>query len=148
MSEPVPLVDVLVRQRDAWRRGERPPVEALLLLHPHLAGDHDALLDLVYNEHLLREEFGPVVPVADFLKRFPALADDLRLQFEVDQAFETVPFQRTVQTATVDEQCRRGGDAHGSSIGEVAVHLLFGSLGVKARGKLGGVQAFGGGPGQ
>ena len=24
----------------------------------------DALLDLVYNEHLLREEFGPVVPVA------------------------------------------------------------------------------------
>ena len=86
MSEPVPLVDVLVRQRDAWRRGERPSVEAILLRHPHLVADRDALLDLVYNEHLLREEFGPVVPVADFLKRFPALAEDLRLQFEVDRA--------------------------------------------------------------
>ena len=86
MSEPVPLVDLLVRQRDAWRRGERPTVEALLVQHPHLGSDRDALLDLVYNEHLLREEFGPAIPIAEFTRRFPSLADDLRVQFEVDQA--------------------------------------------------------------
>jgi tRNA A-37 threonylcarbamoyl transferase component Bud32 len=90
MSEqPAPLVEVLVRQREAWKRGERPGVEALLSEHPHLAGDDDAVLDLIYNETLLREEHGPPATLEEFLRRFPRLEAALRVQFEVDQALAT-----------------------------------------------------------
>src|SRR5262245_14972382 len=81
------LVEVLMRQREAWRkRLSRPAVEDLLREYPYLAGDADAVLDLIYNETVLREEAGLAVRPADYLRRFPHLADELRLQFEVDEA--------------------------------------------------------------
>src|SRR5262249_49435913 len=54
--------------------------------YPYLAGDTDAVLDLIYNETVLREEVGLAVRPADYLRRFPHLAAELRLQFEVDEA--------------------------------------------------------------
>ncbi len=86
MSEPAPLVDVLLAQREAWKRGERPPVEDLLRRHAHLAGDDNAVLDLIYNEVVLRESAGQRPELDEYLRRFPRLEADLRAQFEVDQA--------------------------------------------------------------
>jgi WD40 repeat protein len=86
MSEQTPLVDVLLRQREAWQAGRRLLVEEVLRDFPHLAGDDDAVLDLIYNETVLREERGESAALQEYLKRFPRLEADLRVQFEVDQA--------------------------------------------------------------
>jgi WD40 repeat protein len=87
MSDATPsLVEVLLAQREAWQRGERPAVEALLDRHPHLRDSADAVLDLIYNERMLREEAGEEPGADEYLARFPHLAEALRVQFEVDQA--------------------------------------------------------------
>src|SRR5262245_51135236 len=86
MTTHLPLSDVLLRQSAAWQRGDRVRLEDLLVRYPHLADDHNAVLDLIYNEVVLREAAGEKPVLADYLTRFPHLGDDLRLQFEVDQA--------------------------------------------------------------
>jgi eukaryotic-like serine/threonine-protein kinase len=86
MNDPAPLSDVLLRQSQAWRRGDRVLVESILARYPHLASDDNAVLDLIYNEVLLREEAGEKPALGDYLGRFPRLEADLKLQFEVDQA--------------------------------------------------------------
>jgi WD40 repeat protein len=86
MSEPAPLVEVLLRQREAWQAGGRPSVEEMLRQFPHLADDTDAVLDLIYNETVLREERGTVGTLNEYLSRFPHLEAQLRVQFEVDGA--------------------------------------------------------------
>ncbi len=86
MSEPAPLVDVLLLQTRHWKSGERPRVEDLLARHSHLAGDDNAVLDLIYNEMMLREEAGDRPALDEYLGRFPRLEAELRVQFEVEQA--------------------------------------------------------------
>jgi WD40 repeat protein len=88
-----PLVEVLVLQRHAWKRGERPTLEQLLDAHPHLRDSADAVLDMVYNEVMLREEGGEKPTLADYVGRFPHLAAELRAQFEVDGALTDLPPQ-------------------------------------------------------
>src|SRR5436309_1658078 len=86
MSERAPLVEVLLRQREAWEKGSRPRVEELLEAHPHLRDDPEAVLDLIYNEALLREEAGEAVRFAEYVTRFPHLGPALRAQLEVEEA--------------------------------------------------------------
>jgi WD40 repeat protein len=86
MSDRPALVEVLLRQREAWQKGQRPPVEELLDLYPHLRADGDAVLDLIYNELVLREESGQTLVPADYYRRFPDLEPALRAQFEVEEA--------------------------------------------------------------
>jgi WD40 repeat protein len=86
MPEPLPLSDVLLAQSREWQIGRRPSVEEMLRRHPHLAGDANAVLDLIYNEVVLRESAGQRPELNEYLHRFPHLAADLRVQFEVDQA--------------------------------------------------------------
>ncbi|MGL4552037.1 MAG: protein kinase domain-containing protein, partial [Gemmataceae bacterium] len=81
-----PLVEVLLLQRHAWDRGERPALETLLDAHPHLRASPDAVLDLIYNEVVLREQAGETPALGDYAARFPDLAEALRAQFEVDGA--------------------------------------------------------------
>jgi tetratricopeptide (TPR) repeat protein/tRNA A-37 threonylcarbamoyl transferase component Bud32 len=81
------LLDLmLMHQRQAWRRGERALVETYLAQQPELKADTQAVLDLIYNEVLLREEAGELSRLEDYLSRFAELADELRLQFEVETA--------------------------------------------------------------
>jgi serine/threonine-protein kinase len=94
MSEPAraptrsPLLSrLLEEQRRRWRQGERIAVETLLD-QPGLGSDRDVVLDLVYNEILLREEQGDAPRAEDYLRRFPRWADDLALLFEVDRALD------------------------------------------------------------
>jgi WD40 repeat protein len=87
MTNPHPsLIDILLLQREA--RDHRRPwlVEDFLAQFPHLHEEPEAVLDLIYNEIILREEIGQRPQLDDYLARFPALSEPLKLQFEVDQA--------------------------------------------------------------
>jgi WD40 repeat protein len=101
MPEPLPLVEVLMRQRRAWQSGQRPTVESLLEQHPHLSKDADSLLDLIYNEIVLREEVGQTPALADYSDRFPHLAEELRLLFEVDNALTVLRPEGEASPSTV-----------------------------------------------
>ena len=75
------LFTVLIEQYVHWRRGERHLVEEYLSTRPALQKDPERLLDLIYQEVVLREERGEKPRLADYEKRFPSLASMLRDQF-------------------------------------------------------------------
>jgi hypothetical protein len=75
-------------QRARWTKGERVGVEAYAKRHQSLRDDRDALLDLIYNEVVLREEAGEAPRLEEYLRRFAPLEADLRLLFEVHHAIE------------------------------------------------------------
>jgi tetratricopeptide (TPR) repeat protein/tRNA A-37 threonylcarbamoyl transferase component Bud32 len=98
-----PLLTLLLKhQRAAWRRGEPALVESYLEQHPTLRADTQALLDLIYNEILVREDAGQSPPLEEYLHRFPELAAELRLQFEVEHAIQGAPTLRAEQQRTAD----------------------------------------------
>jgi serine/threonine protein kinase len=87
MSEAVASVtDRVLRLRadqiDRWGRGEGVRVEDYLAREPGLV-DEEAVLELIYNEFVLREELGQAPTPDEYLTRFPQHAEALRRQFEV-----------------------------------------------------------------
>jgi hypothetical protein len=68
---------------ERWRRGERRPAESYLQAEADLAGDAEAVLELVYNEVVVREELGERPLLDEYLHRFPAHAAALRRQLEL-----------------------------------------------------------------
>jgi serine/threonine protein kinase len=68
-----------------WQQGESVRVEAYLEAHPELRDDPDGLLDLIFNEILLREERAETPEFAEYVERFPWLAEQLRPHFAVHQ---------------------------------------------------------------
>ena len=96
------LLDLLLKhQRQAWRRGEPAPVEAYLAQQPGLRDDPEAVLDLIYQEIVLREEAGEAPRLEEYLSRFPYLAPQLELQFEVDGALEPGTLTRSPVETTL-----------------------------------------------
>ena len=79
------LARVLADQGRRWRCGERALVESYLAREPALASNVDSALDLIYHEIVLREENGETVQAAEYLRRFPALTDQLKVLFEVER---------------------------------------------------------------
>jgi serine/threonine protein kinase len=76
---------MLVDQKRRWFQGERVLVEEFCQLLPSLRNDTEALLDLIYSEVLLREQHGEQPKLSEYVERFPDLAEQLRLQFELDE---------------------------------------------------------------
>jgi WD40 repeat protein len=76
-------------QRTRWRRGERVWVEAYLKQYPGLQSEPECLLDLIYQEVLLRAEQGETARLDEYLERFPQWAAQLKDQFEVHAALES-----------------------------------------------------------
>src|SRR4051812_16556235 len=85
-QDPLPLVQ---HHRRCWRDGKRLSVEAFLREFPPPTLDDDEILDLIYNEVVLREEDGESPELDDYLRRFPQYAEDLRAQFEVHRALQS-----------------------------------------------------------
>ena len=97
-----PLLALLLKhQRHAWRRGEPAPVETYLAQQPVLQADAQAVLDLIYNEIVLREEAGESPRLEEYLSRFPELAPELELQFEVEGAIQSESSVRAAGDLTV-----------------------------------------------
>ena len=93
-----PLLD---RQKQAWLGGGRPAVEALLAGGP-LAGDPEALLDLIYNEVVVREELGEAPAAEEYAARYPHLRRDLELHFEVHRLLDDGLLAETPRLAKDD----------------------------------------------
>jgi serine/threonine protein kinase len=106
------LEDVLARQEAAWDRGERPPVEELLADHPEFAGETNAVLELVCNEVVLREERGERPSLSEYQQRFPDFADPLRVQWEVDRALFSRRSRATAARAPTPNADPNGTVAH------------------------------------
>jgi serine/threonine protein kinase/Tfp pilus assembly protein PilF len=73
-------------QRRHWHRGERMLVEEYLAKQPEPLADPDAILDLIYNEIVLREAAGETPQVEEYLTRFPQFRTELQRQFEIHGA--------------------------------------------------------------
>lgn len=84
-----PLASALAEQGRRWRAGTPAAVEECLERYPELRANPEAILDLIYNEVLLRTERGETPRLDEYTGRFPALADALGPIFEVHQAVES-----------------------------------------------------------
>lgn len=88
MSEPSTselVAETCAQQRAAWSAGQRIPVETFLAQHPALRDDTDTMLDVIYNEIVLREELGETSTLTEFRARFPELTEPLKQLFAVHQ---------------------------------------------------------------
>src|SRR5690348_892339 len=87
------LDDVLavlrVDQRRRWLAGDRVDVADYFRDFPAVAGNSEAVFELVYSEILIREELGESPEPGDYAARFPSLAGRLRLQLEVHEALSS-----------------------------------------------------------
>jgi serine/threonine protein kinase len=136
-NEPALLLE---EQTSCWRRGERVAVEDLLARRPGLGAD--GLLDLITNEVLLRQQAGETPLLEEYLRRFPDLAEPLRMQFEVERAIhasDPVLGSLWAEATLVAPGATRGAEAAPPGVPgyEVQHELGRGSMGVvyKARQK-------------
>ena len=83
-----PLAELLLDQRRRWLRADYVRVEVYLEQHPSLWADSESLLDLIYNEVTLRERVGEPGRPEEYLERFPQIAPQVRLRFEVDRVVQ------------------------------------------------------------
>jgi hypothetical protein len=83
------LDKVLDEQRDRWQKRDRVPVEEYLARYPALGEDAEALIDLVYQEVLLRRQLGESPSAQEYVSRFPTWSEALLRQFAVDEAMQT-----------------------------------------------------------
>lgn len=72
--------DLLARQRLCWQQGNAKLVEEYLQEHPHLASSQELLVDLVYQEFLLRSDLGHAPTLDEYAVRFPSLQIPLMQQ--------------------------------------------------------------------
>src|SRR4051812_5188979 len=82
----VEFAALIVDQRERWLRGEPVVVEAYLEQHPSLRAHDDTILDLIYNEVVVREEIGEEPRLDEYQRRFPHWASQLAMQFDVHRA--------------------------------------------------------------
>src|SRR6266404_1301261 len=86
-TEAPSLLDLLLSdQGRRWQQGEHVLVEAFLSQQPELHGNTAWVLSLLHHEVQLRAQAGEQPELAEYLRRFPHLAAELKAQFEVHRA--------------------------------------------------------------
>src|SRR5438067_5604692 len=70
-------------QSRRWHEGERRLVESYLAQQPELQRDAHAVLELICNEIVLREERGERASLDEYVRRFPQFATELEFQLAV-----------------------------------------------------------------
>lgn len=76
-------------QATRWRSGEPVLVESYLCCWPELTADVEETLVLICGEVRLRREAGQMVTLEEYASRFPHLATQLRIQFQLEQILST-----------------------------------------------------------
>jgi WD40 repeat protein len=105
------LQKLMDEQRACWSRGQSLLAEHLLERNASLRTDRESLLDLLYNEILLREEHGQTPQLQEYVERFPELAGPLRDQFEVHQALASRELRGLLKTEADARSDRASGRA-------------------------------------
>ena len=85
--------------RSRWRSGQRVSIETLGAAFAQVAKNEEQLLELVYHEVLIREEFGEKPTVDDFTARFPQHVERLQRLFAVHGAIEDDGWDDELQSA-------------------------------------------------
>src|SRR5262245_33640031 len=83
------VVHLEEEQRAAWECGDCVRVSVYLEYYPILHGNPDAVVDLIYNEFLLRQEYGEEPRWEEYQQQFPHLADRLERQRQWHEIFPT-----------------------------------------------------------
>ena len=76
-------------QRERWLGGTPIEVERYLERNPALRGHDETILDMIYNEVVLREQVGEAPRLEEYQRRFPRWATQLAMQFEVHQVLSS-----------------------------------------------------------
>jgi serine/threonine protein kinase len=104
-ASPLRPPSLIEDHRERWRRGERLLVEAYLDRFRPSVVDAADLLNLIYNEVVLREEDGESPQLDEYVNRFPQHDEALRAQFEVHRFLETEgAFSVTLSTTSLDSR--------------------------------------------
>ena len=119
------LSGALGEQKSSWEHGQRISVEEILERAPRLRENPDAVLDLIYQEVVLRRALGEDPQLGGFQDRFPALSHSLAILFCVDGAISVEPLSVSAHDPDV------GRTAPPHSIGDYEI------LGVLGRGGMG-----------
>jgi FHA domain len=82
------VLDLRSEQYDSWRDGQPVPVEVLLDRCPALADDDDAVIELLYSEFQLREQFGEQPQKGEYFGRFPGHRARLERLFELHEILD------------------------------------------------------------
>jgi len=75
-------------QMQRWDQGDPVQVEHYLQRFPHLHGNQDAILDLLYQEIYLRQLYDSPLGRAEYEQRFPQLAEEISRLLEIHQAID------------------------------------------------------------
>jgi len=96
-------VDLIRRdQAERWQHGHGPHIEAYFTALPSLATEPEDALVLILGEYQLRRQRGETCEEQEYLARFPQLADELKLQFELTR----------ILGDDVDAESERSTDGH------------------------------------
>ncbi len=103
--------------RSRWKSGKRVGVEQLGSAFEIVAKNEEQLLDLIYHEVLLREEFGEKPKLEDFATRFPQHVERLQRLFAVHGAIEEDGWDDELDSAFADNSAMvmPNGAGHGDA---------------------------------
>ncbi len=89
---PASIESALDLQYADWKSGRSQRVEDYLRQFPELEHDREGVLDLIYQDFILRRRAGENVEATEYLDRFPHRAQEILEQFAVSEAMrETCP---------------------------------------------------------
>ena len=119
---------MLDRQKQAWLDGSRPSVDDILR-DSSLPSSPDVLLDLLYNEIVVREEIGEHPSLDEYVSLYPHLDEDLKLHFEVHQAVQEKSPRGNASWAIHTETCWISADVSPEIGPSLADYEIVGELG-------------------
>ncbi len=96
-----------VDQRERWQAGERILAETYLQQHPQVRADPEAVLDLIFNEFLLRERLGERPGPEEYRRRFPEHAAVIEQQIDLHRALTPAGEPASPPTASGGERSQR-----------------------------------------
>jgi eukaryotic-like serine/threonine-protein kinase len=124
-----------------WKTGERTRVEDLLAKWPQAKIPEEGILDLIYQEIVVREEMGDQTALEEYQQRFPALETALQRQFALHQMLKnsqlanfaepanaTVTFKQSIYSAAEQSLALGAKIRHyqlEGKLGEGAMGIVF-----------------------
>lgn len=129
------LEQTLAEQRRRSETGNPVSVEALLEAAPTLRSNPEGVLDLIYQEIMLREARGEKPALKDYVARFPDYAGQLQILFELEEAIDPPTFEPTHKLDDDEKDDAGSGAAADMSGYELMDVIGYGGMGVvyKAR---------------